>query len=131
LPRRPRDPRLCASDRPPTAAGEVRGEVWRRSGLFHEDGMRDPEFTDLLTLDLRTVEASLAGPRRPQDRVPLKEVKSSLEQAFGEQFPSGRKAKERMDWESAASGETARPPADAAPVDPRPKSAVVALSGHT
>src|SRR5437773_1460454 len=120
---------LAATGRPP-AQVELVEQYCRAQGLFREDGTRDPEFSDLLTLDLRSVEASLAGPRRPQDRVPLAEVKNSLEQAFGEQFPSGRKAKERMDWESAASGETARPPADAAPVDPRPKSAVVALNGH-
>ena len=120
---------LTATGRP-AAQVELVEQYCRAQDLFREDGTRDPEFSDLLTLDLRSVEASLAGPRRPQDRVPLAEVKNSLEQAFGEQFPSGRKAKERMDWESAASGETARPPADAAPVDPRPKSAVVALNGH-
>jgi len=102
----------------------------RAQGLFREDSMPDPEFTDLLELPLETVEASLAGPRRPQDRVPLGEVRNSLEEAFGEQFPSGRKAKERMDWESTVAGETTPPPNGLPPVDPRPKSAVIVLDGH-
>ena len=118
---------LAATGRP-TAQVELAEQYCRAQGLFHEDGMRDPEFTDLLTLDLRTVEASLAGPRRPQDRVPLEEVKSSLEQAFGEHFPSGRKAKERMDWEGSAVSD-GEAPAEPPPVDPRPKSAVIALNG--
>jgi aconitate hydratase len=43
----------------------------RAQGLFHEPGAREPEFSDTLELDLATVEPSLAGPRRPQDRVAL------------------------------------------------------------
>jgi aconitate hydratase len=43
----------------------------RAQGLFHEPGAREPEFSDTLELDLSTVEPSLAGPRRPQDRVAL------------------------------------------------------------
>src|SRR5882757_851881 len=44
-------------------------------GLFRTDETPDPVFTDTLELDLGTVEPSLAGPRRPQDRVPLKLAK--------------------------------------------------------
>jgi aconitate hydratase len=43
----------------------------RAQGLFRTDETPDPVFTDSLELDLATVEPSLAGPRRPQDRVPL------------------------------------------------------------
>jgi len=38
--------------------------------LFRTDRTADPEFTDAIELDLGTVEASLAGPKRPQDRLP-------------------------------------------------------------
>ena len=38
----------------------------------------DPEFTARLELDLGTIEPSLAGPRRPQDLVPLKELKRNF-----------------------------------------------------
>ena len=43
----------------------------KAQGLFRTDATPDPVFTDSLALDLGTVEPSLAGPRRPQDRVPL------------------------------------------------------------
>ncbi len=43
----------------------------KAQGLFRTDATPDPVFTDTLELDLGTVEPSLAGPRRPQDRVPL------------------------------------------------------------
>jgi aconitate hydratase len=43
----------------------------RAQGLFHEPGMPEPEYTDTLELDLGSVVPSLAGPKRPQDRVPM------------------------------------------------------------
>ena len=43
----------------------------KAQGLFRTDATPDPVFTDSIELDLGTVEPSLAGPRRPQDRVPL------------------------------------------------------------
>jgi aconitate hydratase A / 2-methylisocitrate dehydratase len=46
--------------------------------LFRSDNMTDPQFSDKLALDLDTVEATVAGPKRPQDRVALKNAKSSF-----------------------------------------------------
>jgi aconitate hydratase len=46
-------------------------EYLKAQGMFREEGMPDPVFTDTLELDLSTVEPSLAGPKRPQDRVAL------------------------------------------------------------
>jgi aconitate hydratase len=46
----------------------------RVQGMFHEAGSAEAEYSDLLELDLGTVEPSLAGPRRPQDRVALSQV---------------------------------------------------------
>jgi len=43
----------------------------KAQGMFREEGMPDPVFTDTLELDLSTVEPSMAGPKRPQDRVAL------------------------------------------------------------
>ena len=51
-------------------------------GLFRTDQTPDPEFTDVLELDLSTVEPSLAGPKRPQDRVPLSQMKQTFERAL-------------------------------------------------
>ncbi|HSM14353.1 MAG TPA: aconitate hydratase AcnA [Thermoanaerobaculia bacterium] len=50
----------------------------RAQGLFHDESSPEPEYSDRLELDLGTVEPSLAGPRRPQDRVALADVKSSF-----------------------------------------------------
>jgi aconitate hydratase len=54
----------------------------RAQGLFRTDDMPDPAFTDTLQLDLGTIEPSLAGPKRPQDRVPLKDAKRMYDEAL-------------------------------------------------
>ncbi len=54
----------------------------KEQGMFHTVGAAEAEYTDTLELDLATVEPSLAGPKRPQDRVPLHEAKSSFEKAL-------------------------------------------------
>ncbi|HET8535972.1 MAG TPA: aconitate hydratase AcnA, partial [Solirubrobacteraceae bacterium] len=50
----------------------------RAQGLFHEPDAPEPVFSDTLELDLATVEPSLAGPRRPQDRVALTDAASDF-----------------------------------------------------
>jgi len=50
----------------------------REQGLFHDESAPEAEYSDTLELDLGSVEPSLAGPRRPQDRVALGAVKSSF-----------------------------------------------------
>jgi len=54
----------------------------KAQGLFRTDETPDPIFSDTLELDLRTVEPSLAGPKRPQDRVPLKLSKKMFREAL-------------------------------------------------
>ena len=54
----------------------------RAQGLFHEPGMPEPEYTDTLELDLSSVVPSLAGPKRPQDRVPMSELKETFNRAL-------------------------------------------------
>ncbi|HEY2064601.1 MAG TPA: aconitate hydratase AcnA, partial [Gemmatimonadaceae bacterium] len=54
----------------------------KAQGLFRTDATPDPIFTDTLELDLRTVEPSLAGPRRPQDRVPLSRAAGMYQEAI-------------------------------------------------
>jgi aconitate hydratase len=46
--------------------------------LFRSDSTPEPAFSDKLELDLSTVESTVAGPKRPQDRVPLRQAKSSF-----------------------------------------------------
>jgi len=55
----------------------------KAQGMWRQPG-HEPVFTDVLELDLGTVEPSLAGPKRPQDRVPLKEAKSGFAKALPE-----------------------------------------------
>jgi aconitate hydratase len=54
----------------------------KAQGLFRTDDTPDPNFTDSLELDLGTIEPSLAGPKRPQDRVPLKNAKTMFREAL-------------------------------------------------
>jgi aconitate hydratase len=50
----------------------------KEQGLFHTKGTPEPVFSDTLELDLATVEPSLAGPKRPQDRVALTDMKTTF-----------------------------------------------------
>jgi len=61
----------------------------KKQGLFRTDASPDPVFTDTLELDLDAVEPSLAGPRRPQDRVPLTQAKASFREALPGLIKSG------------------------------------------
>ena len=54
----------------------------REQGIFRTDDTPDPVFSDTIELDLATVEPSLAGPKRPQDRVPLRESKRMFGEAL-------------------------------------------------
>ncbi|MBI5928504.1 MAG: aconitate hydratase AcnA [Chloroflexi bacterium] len=55
---------------------------YKAQGLFRTDETPDPVFTDTLELDLSTVEPSMAGPKRPQDRVTLKTMKADFEKSL-------------------------------------------------
>ncbi len=54
----------------------------KKQGLFRTDDSPEPVFTDTLTLNLKEVEPSLAGPKRPQDRVPLKNSKKIFRESL-------------------------------------------------
>jgi aconitate hydratase len=69
----------------------------KEQGLFRTDADPEPRFDEILDLDLGLVEPSLAGPKRPQDRVPLAAVASSFKAAFdGVEFPVEGKAIARL-----------------------------------
>ena len=70
----------------------------KAQGLFRTDSTPDPVFSDTLELDLATVVPSLAGPKRPQDRIPLSASKKMYAEAFAAQM----------------AGTTAAPPVDKA-----------------
>jgi len=50
--------------------------------MFRTDDMPEPEFTDTVELDLSTVTPSIAGPKRPQDRIPLRQAKTMFREAL-------------------------------------------------
>jgi aconitate hydratase len=54
----------------------------REQGLFHDANTPEAEYSELLSLDLATVESSLAGPKRPQDRVVLSQARESFAKAL-------------------------------------------------
>ncbi|HMO59571.1 MAG TPA: aconitate hydratase AcnA [Roseiflexaceae bacterium] len=58
----------------------------RAQGMFRDDDAPIPVYNKLLELDLASIVPSVAGPRRPQDRVPLTTLKQSFHQAMGTTF---------------------------------------------
>jgi aconitate hydratase len=65
------------------------GAYAKAQGMYRTKSTPDPVFTDVLKLELGQVEPSLAGPKRPQDRVALKEVKSGFAMAMETEFNKG------------------------------------------
>ncbi|MEW5929842.1 MAG: aconitate hydratase AcnA [Gemmatimonadota bacterium] len=61
----------------------------KEQGLFHTADSPEPAFTDTLELDLNTVQPSVAGPRRPQDRINLSDVKTAFARALPTLVPEG------------------------------------------
>lgn len=67
----------------------------KEQGLFRTDDTADPMFNDMLELDLSTVEPSVAGPLRPQDRILLKDLKSRFNEVLtAPQGPQGFELRE-------------------------------------
>jgi len=65
------------SGRPPELLALVEAYC-KEQGLFHEEGSEEPTYSDTLALDLSSVVPSIAGPRRPQDRIALAEAKTAF-----------------------------------------------------
>ncbi|MBS1726868.1 MAG: aconitate hydratase AcnA [Armatimonadetes bacterium] len=59
---------------------------YKAQGLFWEPGQADPEFTDVLELDLGSVQPSVAGPKRPQDRLLLNQIRDNFNTTFKDQL---------------------------------------------
>ncbi|HWD38002.1 MAG TPA: aconitate hydratase AcnA [Fimbriimonas sp.] len=61
-------------------------DYFKAQGLFHTPESKEASYTDVLELDLSTVEASIAGPKRPQDRLKLSDAKANFEKTFATQI---------------------------------------------
>ena len=68
----------------------------KAQGLYREADTPDPVFTKLLSLDLGDVEPSLAGPKRPQDRVPLTKAASAFAEALDKEYGKAHEAGKRV-----------------------------------
>ncbi len=79
---------LEGSGRSPQLVQRVE-RVLREQGLFRTDETPDPEFTSLLEVDLSTIEPSVAGPKRPQDRIPVTGLPDAFSSHLPELVPSG------------------------------------------
>jgi len=94
----------------------------REQGLFHTRQAEEPSFSDTLELDLGTVEPSLAGPKRPQDRVPLQSMKATYQKSLLEMLA----AAPAQDDDAPARGAS---PAPARPVAERARATAQVAQG--
>src|SRR3954469_3627972 len=69
-------------------------------GLWRDAGAPDPLFTDTLQLDMSTIEPSLAGPKRPQDRVLLSEVDDQFNKELDDTYQKGDAPRVAVEGES-------------------------------
>jgi aconitate hydratase len=76
----------------------------KAQGLFHTPASPVPLFSDTLALDLSSVQPSVAGPRRPQDRIILSEMKTAFRDALPSLMPAARVAPSQKDAANAPSG---------------------------
>ncbi len=67
----------------PKAQLELVEAYAKAQGIWHESGAQEPVYSEYVELDLSTVEPSLAGPKRPQDRVSLSGVRGAFKTALG------------------------------------------------
>jgi aconitate hydratase len=93
---------LAGTGRPPALVDLVE-RYTKEQGLFHDEKSPEPEFNAKLALDMGTVQPSLAGPRRPQDRVPLRESKQRFLEALKDTYKA-----EPRDAEVKLNGSRAR-----------------------
>ena len=68
----------------------------KAQGMYRTKNSPDPIFTDVLKLELSSVEPSLAGPKRPQDRVALKDVKQSFAASMDKEFGKAGEIEKRV-----------------------------------
>ncbi|QEC47099.1 aconitate hydratase [Baekduia soli] len=89
----------------------------KEQGLWHDEHAEEPTYSDVVELDLSTVVPSLAGPKRPQDRVPLSHAKEGFRSALGELLGDdpGQEVAHGHDEAIAESFPASDPPANGAP----------------
>src|SRR4030042_1448921 len=86
--------------------------------LFRTQESLEADYSERLEFDLATVEPSLAGPRRPQDRVALTEIKTSFAVALREAYGKSEPAPAPVAWEPTPAAPPEGVPAPAEPTSP-------------
>ena len=114
---------LCMTNRSAQAA--VVEKISKALGLFYT-GTEKPEYTEILNLDLGTVVPCVAGPARPQDRIPLPELKGAFAKALGCDYERKIETAPISTYHQE-SGSTASPPEQCLP---KKKSCSVVLNGN-
>jgi aconitate hydratase len=105
---------LELSGRPPEQIALVEAYA-REQGMWHDEHSEKPTYSDEIELDLGTVEPSLAGPKRPQDRVALSEAQSMFREALGDYAPTDGDQADAHDEAIAESYPASDPPANGVP----------------
>ncbi len=106
-------------------------EAYCKENLLWHDPGEEPAYSQVVELDLSTVEPSLAGPRRPQDRVPLREAKESFLAAldtFGVDYTNGSQDKAVADTFPASDPTTEQAPAGEPEPEPNRETSHVAVA---
>ena len=79
---------LSGTGRDPELVERVE-RIAREQGLFRTDDTPDPEYTSVMEVDLAAIDPSVAGPKRPQDRIPLTDVRPAFARDLPGLVPSG------------------------------------------
>jgi aconitate hydratase len=114
----------------------------KEQGMWHDERSEEPTFSDQIELDLADVEPSLAGPRRPQDRIPLRRAQDAFQEVLreytGPEGAAGAPVCDAHDEAVAESYPASDPPANGAPghhaptpQPPTPEPAAAAASTAT
>ena len=101
----------------------------KEQGLFHTTDTPQADYTDTLSLDLSTVEPSLAGPKRPQDRIRLSDSKRAYREALPKLAPTARGVTEGGTGASRTAEHARSGAAATAAVAPKPAGVRVKLEG--
>jgi aconitate hydratase len=99
-------------------------------GLWHDEQAEEPTFSDTIELDLGSVVPSLAGPKRPQDRVSLSGAQSSFRRALEDYVPSNGPQRDAEDEAIAESYPASDPPANGSPGHAPPAAGSPSAGAH-
>ncbi len=102
----------------------------KAQGLFYDGQGPDPVYSDVVELDLGALEPTLAGPRRPHDRVPLREVKRQFWESVASMRPPPGPTNAQAVGRLEGEGGGAAPAADAPAVAPSAPATWVSLDGQ-